>query len=235
METAKPRILVVEDEAAIRDGLTDLLVYHGFDVDAVGDGRDGLQKALSGQHDLLLLDVMLPGRDGFAICDEVRKVDRDVAIIMLTAKTSDEDIVNGLALGADDYIAKPFSIAQLVLRVKAVLRRSRALAAAAAQIKLAGDVEIDVQSLSGRRGKESLTFTRREMEILEYLQRNTQRPVSRDELLTRVWGYDRSAEIETRTVDIHVAKLRRKIEVDAKEPRSLITVRGAGYRLLVST
>jgi two-component system response regulator RegX3 len=234
MQTAKPRILVVEDEAAIRDGLTDLLVYHGFDVDAVGDGRDGLQKALSGQHDLLLLDVMLPGRDGFAICDEVRKVDRDVAIIMLTAKTSDEDIVNGLALGADDYIAKPFSIAQLVLRVKAVLRRSRALAAAAAQIKLAGDVEIDVQNLSGRRGKESLTFTRREMEILEYLQRNTQRPVSRDELLTRVWGYDRSAEIETRTVDIHVAKLRRKIELDAKEPRSLITVRGAGYRLLVS-
>jgi DNA-binding response OmpR family regulator len=235
METAKPRILVVEDEAAIRDGLTDLLVYHGYAVDAVGDGRDGLQKALSGQYELLLLDVMLPGRDGFAICDEVRKVDRDLAIIMLTAKTSDEDIVNGLALGADDYIAKPFSIAQLVLRVKAVLRRSRALAEAAAQIKLAGDVEIDVQNLSGRRGKELLTFTRREMEILEYLQRNTQRPVSRDELLTRVWGYDRSAEIETRTVDIHVAKLRRKIELDAKEPRSLITVRGAGYRLLVST
>ena len=234
METAKPRILVVEDEAAIRDGLVDVLVYHGYTVDAVGDGRDGLQKALSGQYELLLLDVMLPGRDGFAICDEVRKVDRDLAIIMLTAKTSDEDIVNGLSLGADDYIAKPFSIAQLVLRVKAVLRRSRALAAAAAQIKLAGDVEIDVQNLSGRRGKELLTFTRREMEILEYLQRNTQRPVSRDELLTRVWGYDRSAEIETRTVDIHVAKLRRKIELDAKEPRSLITVRGAGYRLLVS-
>jgi DNA-binding response OmpR family regulator len=234
MDTAKPRILVVEDEAAIRDGLTDVLVYHGYTVDAVGDGRDGLKKALSGQYDLLLLDVMLPGRDGFAICDEVRKVDRDLAIIMLTAKTSDEDIVNGLSLGADDYIAKPFSIAQLVLRVKAVLRRSRALAEAAAQIRLAGDVEIDVPNLSGRRGKESLTFTRREMEILEYLQRNSQRPVSRDELLTRVWGYDRSADIETRTVDIHVAKLRRKIEVDAKEPRSLITVRGAGYRLLVS-
>ena len=234
MQTAKPRILVVEDEAAIRDGLTDVLVYHGYEVDAVGDGRDGLKKALSGQYDLLLLDVMLPGRDGFAICDEVRKVDRDQPIIMLTAKTSDEDIVNGLSLGADDYIAKPFSIAQLVLRVKAVLRRSGALADAATAIKLAGDVEIDVQNLSGRRGKELLTFTRREMEILEYLQRNTQRPVSRDELLTRVWGYDRSAEIETRTVDIHVAKLRRKIEIDAKEPRNLITVRGAGYRLVIS-
>jgi len=234
MQTAKPRILVVEDEAAIRDGLTDVLVYHGYTVDAVGDGRDGLKKALSGQYDLLLLDVMLPGRDGFSICDDVRKVDRDQPIIMLTAKTSDEDIVNGLSLGADDYIAKPFSIAQLVLRVKAVLRRSGALADAASAIKLAGDVEIDVRSLSGRRGKEPLTFTRREMEILEYLQRNTQRAVSRDELLTRVWGYDRSAEIETRTVDIHVAKLRRKIELDAKEPRSLITVRGAGYRLVVS-
>ena len=235
MDTAKPRILVVEDEAAIREGLADVLVYHGYGVDAVGDGREGLQKALSGRYDLLLLDVMLPGRDGFSICDEVRKVDRDLAVIMLTAKTSDEDIVNGLSLGADDYIAKPFSIAQLLLRVKAVLRRSRAVAAAATQIKLAGGVEIDVPNLSGRRGAETLTFTRREIEILEYLQRNTQRPVSRDELLTKVWGYDRSAEIETRTVDIHVAKLRRKIELDAKEPRNLLTVRGAGYRLVVST
>ena len=136
----------------------------------------GLQKALSGQYDLLLLDVMLPGRDGFSICDAVRKIDRDQPIIMLTAKTSDEDIVNGLSLGADDYIAKPFSIAQLVLRVKAVLRRSRTAAAAAAQIKLAGDVEIDTRNLSGRRGAEPLTFTRREMEILEYLQRNTRAP-----------------------------------------------------------
>ncbi len=188
MDKPKPRILVVEDEAAIRDGLADVLVYHGYEVDAVGDGREGRQRALSGQYDLLLLDVMLPGHDGFSICNEVRKLDRDQPIIMLTAKTSDEDIVNGLALGADDYIAKPFSIAQLVLRVKAVLRRSKTTAAAAAQIRLAGDIEIDTRNLSGRRGSEPLTFTRREMEILEYLQRNSERPVSRDELLTRVWG-----------------------------------------------
>jgi two-component system response regulator RegX3 len=233
MGQPKPRILVVEDEAAIRDGLADVLVYHGYEVDAVGDGRDGLKKALSGQYDLLLLDVMLPGRDGFAICDEVRKSDREQPIIMLTAKTSDEDIVNGLSLGADDYIAKPFSIAQLVLRVKAVLRRSRAGIELATQIRLADDVEIDTRNLSGRRGNEPLTFTRREVEILQYLEQNTERPVSRDELLTRVWGYDRTAEIETRTVDIHIAKLRRKIETDAKEPRSLLTVRGAGYRLVV--
>ena len=149
---AKPRILVVEDEAAIREGLADVLVYHGYGVDAVADGREGLERALTGRYALLLLDVMLPGRDGFSICDEVRRIDRDQPIIMLTAKTSDEDIVNGLSLGADDYIAKPFSIAQLVLRVKAVLRRSRAAAELAACIKLAGDVEIDTRNLCGRRG-----------------------------------------------------------------------------------
>jgi DNA-binding response OmpR family regulator len=234
MGQPKPRILVVEDEAAIRDGLADVLVYHGYDVDAVADGRDGLSKALSGRYDLLLLDVMLPGRDGFAICDAVRKQDREQAIIMLTARTSDEDIVNGLTLGADDYVAKPFSIAQLVLRVKAVMRRSRAGIARATQIKLGDDVEIDTRNLTGRRGSEVLAFTRREIEILQYLEQNTERPVSRDELLTRVWGYDRTVELETRTVDIHIAKLRRKIETDAKEPRHLVTVRGAGYRLVVS-
>jgi two-component system response regulator RegX3 len=233
MAQPKPRILVVEDEAAIRDGLADVLVYHGFEVDAVPDGATGLTKARSGRYDLLLLDVMLPGCDGFAICEEVRKHDREQAIIMLTAKTSDEDIVNGLTLGADDYIAKPFSIAQLVLRVKAVLRRTRGDVERATHIRLGADVEIDTRNLSGRRGREPLAFTRREIEILQYLERNTERPVSRDELLTRVWGYDRTVELETRTVDIHIAKLRRKIEPDAKEPRHLVTVRGAGYRLVV--
>lgn len=232
MEQTKPRILIVEDEAAIREGLTDVLVYHGYRVDAVADGNEGLTKALSGKYDLILLDVMLPGRDGFSICEEIRKVDRDQPIIMLTAKTSDEDIVNGLSLGADDYVAKPFAIAQLVLRVKAVLRRSRVGQELAAKIVLPGDVEIDTRNLSGRRGNEALAFTRREIEILQFLQANADRPVSRAELLTRVWGYDRTADIETRTVDIHIAKLRRKIEPDAKEPRNLVTVRGAGYRLM---
>jgi two-component system response regulator RegX3 len=231
----KPRILIVEDEAAIRDGLVDVLVYHGYRVDAVADGKEGLAKALTGRYDLLLLDVMLPSRDGFSICDEVRKVDRDQPIIMLTAKTRDEDIVNGLTLGADDYIAKPFAIAQLVLRVKAVLRRSRVGIESIAHIRLGGDIEIDTRNLSGRRGEESLAFTRREIEILQYLQSNCERPVSRAELLTRVWGYDRTADIETRTVDIHIAKLRRKIEVDAKDPRNLVTVRGAGYRLMTGS
>jgi len=230
----RARILVVEDEAAIREGLTDVLVFHGFDVDAVADGREGLAKALTGRYDLILLDVMLPGRDGFSICDEVRKADRDQPIIMLTAKTSDADIVNGLSLGADDYVAKPFSIAQLVLRIKAVLRRARPALDAETHFRLQGDVEIDTRNLCGRRGEERLVFTRREIEILKYLHANASRAVSRDELLTRVWGYDRGVGIETRTIDIHIAKLRRKIEADPKSPRHLVTVRGAGYRLISS-
>jgi two-component system response regulator RegX3 len=223
--------LIIEDEAAIRTGLTDALVYHGYRVDGVADGNQGLGKALSGKFDLILLDIMLPGTSGFEICDAIRKVDREQPIIMLTAKTSDEDIITGLGLGADDYVGKPFSVAELVLRIKAVLRRARTIVAAAQTIDLGGDVTIDTQNLRGRRGPEEIVFTRREMDILEYLHGHAERPVSREELLNKVWGYDRNAVIETRTVDIHVAKLRRKIEADAKLPRYLVTVRGAGYRL----
>lgn len=228
----KLRILVVEDEAAIRDGLVDVLVFHGYEVDSTGDGREGLDKSLTGRYDMILLDIMLPGVDGYTICNEVRSVDRDQPIIMLTARTSDEDIIQGLKLGADDYVAKPFSVAQLVLRVAAVLRRSQAGAERALQISLGGGVDIDTRNLAGRRGDEMLAFTRREMDILEYLHANCERPVSRDELLNKVWGYDRGAAIETRTVDIHVAKLRRKIEIDPAEPTNLVTIRGAGYRLI---
>jgi two-component system response regulator RegX3 len=227
----QPHILIIEDEAAIRTGLTDALVYHGYLVDGVADGNQGLGKALSGKFDLILLDIMLPGASGFEICDAIRKVDREQPIIMLTAKTSDEDIITGLSFGADDYVGKPFSVAELVLRIKAVLRRARTVVAAGRMIGLGNDVTIDTQNLRGRRGPEELVFTRREMDILEYLHVHTERPVSREELLNKVWGYDRNALIETRTIDIHVAKLRRKIEIDAKLPRYLITVRGAGYRL----
>ena len=227
----KLRLLVVEDESAIRDGLVDVFVFHGYDVDSVADGREGLRLAQTGRFDLVLLDVMLPGIDGFEICNQIRQADREQPIIMLTAKTADEDIIQGLKLGADDYVAKPFSIAQLVLRVEAVLRRSRVASESAAVIRLGESAEIDTQNLSGNiRGKE-LSFTRREMEVLQYLYANTERPVSREELLTKVWGYARDLDIETRTVDIHIAKLRRKLERDPKQPAFLVTVRGAGYRL----
>ena len=227
----KIRILVVEDEPAIRAGLEDVFVYHGYEVDAVADGAEGCTRALSGRYDLVLLDVMLPSMDGFAICDRIRERDREQPIIMLTARTADDDIVHGLKLGADDYVAKPFSVQQLVLRVEAVLRRSRIGVERARTLDLGGDVSIDVENLSGRRGDEALAFTRREMDLLQYLAAHAERAVSRDELLNKVWGHARDADLETRTVDIHVAKLRRKIEADPASPRVLITVRGAGYRL----
>jgi two-component system response regulator RegX3 len=229
----KTRLLIVEDEVAIRTGLTDLFVFHGYEVEAAADGREGLRKALAGGYDLLLLDVMLPGVDGFEICNRVRAADPEQPIVMLTAKTSDEDIIRGLTLGADDYVAKPFSVTQLVLRVQAVLRRARTVQEDLALIRLGDGFEIDTRNLSGRRGAETLAFTRREVELLKYLAANAERPVPREELLHRVWGYARGADIETRTVDIHIAKLRRKIEPDPAEPRHLVTVRGAGYRLLL--
>jgi len=229
---AKLRILIVEDEAAIRSGLMDVFVFHGYEVESAADGRTGRDKALTGKFDLIILDVMLPSLNGFDICDAIRARDRDQPIIMLTAKAADDDIVRGLSLGADDYVAKPFSIAQLVLRVEAVLRRSRGSVEWAGRIELGDDIDIDTRNLSGRRGTTNLTFTRREMDTLQYLHAHADRPISRDELLTQVWGYAKHLDLETRTVDIHIAKLRRKIEADPKQPVHLITVRGAGYRLL---
>jgi two-component system response regulator RegX3 len=228
----KIRILIVEDEEPIRNGLTDVFVYHGYEADQAADGKQGLAKALSGTFDLVLLDVMLPGLDGFEVCRRIRAQDRDQPIIMLTAKTADQDIIQGLTLGADDYVSKPFSVAQLVLRVQAVLRRARVGVEAASRIRLGGEVEIDTRNLAGHNGACELSFTRREMEVLQYLAANAERPVPREELLSKVWGYARNLDIETRTVDIHIAKLRRKIEPDPGTPRYLVTVRGAGYRLL---
>ena len=228
----KLRILVVEDEAAIRTGLIDVLVYHGYDTDFAEEGTDGLKKAQSGQYDLILLDVMLPGMDGFEICNRVRENDREQPIIMLTAKTSDEDIIQGLSLGADDYVAKPFSVAQLVLRIQAVLRRAKVTAEQENQILLGNDTYIDTRNLCGKRKDNELSFTRREIEILQYLKAHEERPVPREELLTKIWGYAKDLDIETRTVDIHIAKLRRKIEHESSNPNFLVTVRGAGYRLM---
>jgi two-component system response regulator RegX3 len=228
----KNRLLIIEDEPAIRTGLIDVFVYHGYEVDFSGHGVEGLNKALTGKFDLILLDVMLPGMNGFEVCNRIREQRRDQAIIMLTAKSNDEDIIEGLSLGADDYVAKPFSVAQLVLRVQAVLRRTRNRTTPNSMIQQGDALSVDCLNLSGKRGLQEISFTRREIEILQYLQANSQRPVPREELLSKVWGYANHMDIETRTVDIHIAKLRRKIESDPAEPRFLITVRGAGYRLL---
>ncbi|MGR9099676.1 MAG: response regulator transcription factor [Gammaproteobacteria bacterium] len=230
----KPRLLIVEDEEAILNGLIDVFVYHGFDVDFAMDGRAGLDKALNGRYSLILLDVMLPSMDGFSLCNRIREKDLNQPIIMLTAKSTEQDIVTGLTLGADDYVAKPFSVRELVLRVEAVLKRTRPKAGKEATLEIADGMKIDTLNLVQRDVPEPLTFTRREIEILRYLQSRQERPVTREELLENVWGYRRADAIETRTVDIHIAKLRRKIEPDPKHPRYLVTLRGEGYRLFAA-
>ena len=230
--SAKLRILIVEDEEPIRAGLVDLFVFHGYDVEATCDGHDGLRKSLSGAFDLVVLDVMLPGLDGFSICNAIRERSRSQAVILLTAKSTDEDIIAGLTLGADDYISKPFSVRELVLRAEAVLRRTAKRSEPGRHLQI-GPLAIDTMALSAtlHASPAAIALTRREVEILAYLFENSDRPVSREELLAEVWGYSRASQVETRTVDIHIAKLRRKIEADAQAPQLLRTVRGEGYRL----
>ena len=230
----KLTLLIIEDEPAILTGLVDVFVYHGYAVDAAQDGGDGLAQALAGNYDLILLDIMLPTLDGFTICNAIRQHSREQPLIILTAKTTDQDIVTGLTLGADDYVAKPFSVRELVLRVEAVLRRSAKLRQYEAQLRIGAQLLIDTRNLTGTQAGQSdpILFTRREIEMLQYLKQHNDRPVSREELLAEVWGYVQASHLETRTVDIHIAKLRRKIEPNPKEPQCLVTVRGEGYKLL---
>jgi len=224
----KLKLLIIEDEQAILQGLVDVFVFHGFKVDSADDGKVGLEKALTGKHDLILLDIMLPSIDGFEICNKIREQNKNQLIIMLTAKSSEEDIITGLTLGADDYIAKPFSVRELVLRVNTVLKRVHNHENSILHI---ANIQIDTANLIQINGDNPRSFSRRELDILQYLQQHSERPVSREELLEQVWGYKQADAIETRTVDIHIAKLRRKIETNPKQPDWLVTVRGEGYRL----
>jgi DNA-binding response OmpR family regulator len=228
----KPKLLIVEDEPAISQGLADVFIYHGYAVELAVDGETGLQKALQGDYALVLLDVMLPKLDGFSICNRIRAQNLELPVIMLTAKSSEEDIIAGLTLGADDYVAKPFSVRELVLRVEAVLKRSLKPLCKDNLLRIGAHLCIDTANLMQVDSPTPLRFTRREIDILHYLQANAARPVSREELLEKVWGYKQPETVETRTVDIHIAKLRRKIEADPKQPHYLVTLRGEGYRLL---
>ncbi|WDD97430.1 response regulator transcription factor [Thalassomonas actiniarum] len=227
----KPKLLIVEDEPHILRGLTDLFVFHGYQVESESDGQKGLTRALASQYACIILDVMLPSINGFEICNKLRQHSRTQPIMMLTAKNSEEDIINGLTLGADDYVAKPFSTSELVLRVNALIRRS-GWTGTDNKLVLSDGVFICTQTLTGSSYQQEIKYTRREVEILDYLQRQ-HKPVSRDELLRQVWGYKTTCDIDTRTVDIHIAKIRKKIETDPKSPRHLVTHRGEGYQLHV--
>jgi len=225
----KPTLLIVEDEPSILRGLTDLFVYHGFDVDSEMDGQQALNRALKGQYSCIILDVMLPTINGFEICNTIRQHSQSQAILMLTAKNAEEDIINGLTLGADDYLAKPFSTSELVLRVNALVRRS-GWSGENHTLTIGDSVSVCLQKLTGTSYQQEMRYTRREVAILSYLNQQKS-PVSRNELLKEVWGYKSTEHIDTRTVDIHIAKIRKKIEVDPKLPQHLVTLRGEGYQL----
>ncbi|GAB7082169.1 response regulator transcription factor [Megalodesulfovibrio paquesii] len=225
----KARILVVEDDPAILRGLLDVLIFNGYQAVGAEDGVQGEQMALLESFDCVLLDVMLPGKDGFTVCKTLRKKKPGLAIIMLTAKGAENDVVEGFQAGADDYVTKPFSLRELMVRVEAVLRRSgRRMGDERLEL---GGLVFDGASLElSAEGKAAEPLTRREMEILLYLRRRYPAVVSRQELLRDVWGYP-DADIETRTVDIHMTKLRKKIATMAGERQFIATVRGEGYRL----
>ena len=221
------RVLVVEDEASLRRGLCDVLAFRGYAPEAVERGDTGLEAALADAFDLVLLDVMLPGLDGFEICRRLRAERPQLPILMLTARGAEEDVLEGFRCGGDDYVTKPFSVSELLARVEALLRRSGRAAAPAGAFGF-GPWQVDPASLRASNGTHSVELTRRECMLLAVLARDAGRIVGRRQLLREVWGYARPERIETRTIDMHVVKLRRKLGHDGT---ALIqTVRGEGYR-----
>jgi DNA-binding response OmpR family regulator len=222
---SEPVVLIVEDDAALMRGLTDNFRLHGYEVRSASDGRSGLALALSAPPDLLLLDIMLPQLNGYEICRQVRAKKLDMPIIMLTAKGQEEEIVQGLELGADDYVTKPFSIRELLARAKAFLRRRAEPAQALFTI---GDAELDLASHKLMRGGEKVPLTTKEYRLLEYFVQRRNRALTRTDIMDHVWG--RTIIVSARSVDRCIATLRSKLEPDLRRPRFIHTIRDVGYR-----
>ena len=222
------RILIIEDEAPMRTALADLLIAEGYRVLSAGDGESGLRRALDEKPDLILLDVMMPKLDGFALCAELCRLSIAVPVLMLTAKGQVEDRVAGLDAGADDYLVKPFSTEELLARVRALLRRFQRQHKTAKKLKL-GEIEIDLARQTAVRGKRPVHLTAKEFAMLRLMTEAEGEPVTRERFLDVVWGY--AAFPTTRTVDNHIASLRSKIEPNPDEPRWIKTVHGVGYKL----
>jgi DNA-binding response OmpR family regulator len=222
------RILIVEDDEAITLLVRDNLRHAGFDVECVRNGHAVLSRLRSFAPDLVLLDLMLPGLDGFEICRAISEASTRTPVIIMSARSQDADKIRGLQLGADDYITKPFALDELLARIHAVLRRS---ASAPERLEL-GEVRIDFSALRATKGKKVIALSDREFDVLRLLSLHRDRVVSREQLLRSVWGY---SELPlTRTVDHFIARLRAKIEDNPRRPRYLHTVYGEGYRLIVS-
>ncbi len=221
------KILIIEDEESILMALEDHLTLEGYEVETARDGPSGLRKAGETSLDLIILDIMLPGMDGFEVCKRLRGEGVQTPILMLTAKGQEIDKVLGLELGADDYVTKPFSPRELGARIKAILRRGRP-APATVDTYSFGNVKVDFRKYEATRNGESLEMTKLEFDLLKYLIEHRHEAVSRSDILDHLW--DDPASVFPRTVDTHIANLRKKLEDDPAEPRHLIQVRGVGYR-----
>jgi two-component system alkaline phosphatase synthesis response regulator PhoP len=222
------RILLVEDEPGLTITLTDLLTAEGYAVESAADGVTGLARASREPFDLMVLDIMLPGKNGLEVCRELRRQGKDLAILMLTARTQIADRVLGLKLGADDYQIKPFEPPELLARIEALLRRVKKEKLAPVARFEFGNVEVDFEKLEVRKNGAEVSLAGKELELLRYLIDRRGKPVSRDELLEAVWEYQPG--VSSRTVDVHVAWLRQKLEDAPQNPRHIQTVRGVGYR-----
>ncbi len=223
------RLFLVEDEPSLVLTLSDRLVAEGYEVETAGDGLLALERATAQPFDLIILDVMLPGANGFDVCRDLRRRGIQVPILMLTARAQVVDRVVGLKLGADDYLPKPFEMMELLARIEALLRRGARTPLADALGSYAfGDVVVDFRRAEVTRHGEPLPLSALELKLLRYLIENRGKVISRDELLDRVWGYDAAAQ--TRTVDVHVASLRQKVEPVPSRPQFILTVHGLGYK-----
>ena len=226
------KILIVEDELNMRKGLKDNLEFEGYEVDFAEDGETGFQKIIDNDYNLVLLDVMLPKMSGFDLCKNVRKKGILTPIILLTAKGDEIDKVLGLELGADDYVTKPFSLRELLARIKAVLRRKEDFRSEDSKNKIIkiGNLDLNFTNYSAFENGNSVQLSHKEFEIINYLWKHRNSTVSRDNLLSDIWGYDENPT--TRTVDNFILKLRQKIEKDPNHPQIIITVHGVGYKLI---
>ena len=222
------RILLIEDEPGLVLTLSDLLSSEGFEVDTAGDGPSGLAKAQAGAYDAIILDVMLPGKNGFDVCRDMRQSGVDTAVLMLTARTQVSDKVVGLKLGADDYLTKPFDPSELLARLEALLRRVKKENLTPVLRFTFADVDVDFETGEVTKAGIAVSLATKEMQLLRYLVDHREKVISREELLRNVWEYQPS--VSSRTIDVHVAWLRQKLEDNAAMPRHFHTVRGVGYR-----
>ncbi|HEX7357131.1 MAG TPA: response regulator transcription factor [Ignavibacteriaceae bacterium] len=226
------KILVVDDEQNMRTGLKDNLEFEGYEVETANDGEQGLKKILENSYSLIILDVMMPKKSGFDVCKEVRKTGITTPIILLTAKGEEIDKVVGLEIGADDYVTKPFSLRELLARVKAILRRGDNIVMnePEREIKI-GKLEINFNGYKATEKNKDIQMSHKEFEILHFLWKHRNSTVSRDDLLSEIWGYDENPT--TRTVDNFILKLRQKVEIDSNHPKIILTVHGVGYKLVI--